>query len=55
MQLGVVNNTKGPFSGLMFGLINVAEHMTSGLQIGLVNVIRNKEKLKFFPLVNWRF
>jgi len=29
--------------------------MRSGLQIGLINIIKNKEKLKVFPIVNWLF
>jgi hypothetical protein len=29
--------------------------MTSGLQIGIINIINNKEKLKLFPIVNWKF
>jgi hypothetical protein len=55
VQFGLVNTTDGEFSGLMFGFINIAEQMSSGLQIGLINIIQNKEKLKFFPIVNWRF
>jgi len=55
VQLGLINMADGEFSGLMFGLVNVAEHMTSGLQIGLINIIENKDKMKFFPVVNWRF
>jgi len=54
VQTGIVN-TAGEFSGLQVGFVNIAEVMTSGLQIGFVNIIRNKEKLKFFPIVNWRF
>ena len=34
---------------------HIAETMRSGLQIGLINIIRNKEKLKIFPFMNWRF
>lgn len=55
VQLGFVNMTDGEFSGLMFGFINIAEQMSSGLQIGLINIIQNKDKLKFFPIVNWKF
>jgi len=55
VQLGFVNMTDGEFSGLMFGFINIAEQMSSGLQIGLINIIENKDKLKFFPFVNWKF
>ena len=54
VQLGLLN-TAEDFSGLQFGLINITETMRSGLQIGLVNIINNKEKLKVFPLVNWKF
>jgi hypothetical protein len=54
VQVGLLN-TADDFSGLQFGLLNIAETMRSGLQIGLVNIINNKEKLKVFPLVNWRF
>ena len=54
VQLGLIN-TSDDFSGLQFGLVNVAESMRSGLQIGLVNIIKNKDSLKFFPLVNWKF
>ncbi len=54
VQIGLVNMTDD-FSGLQVGLVNIAQTMRSGLQIGLVNVIQNKEKLKLFPLVNWRF
>jgi hypothetical protein len=54
VQLGFLN-TADDFSGLQFGIVNVAESMRSGLQIGLVNIIKNKEKLKFFPIVNWKF
>lgn len=54
VQLGLLN-TADDFSGLQFGLVNIAESMRSGLQIGLVNIINNKEKLKVFPIVNWKF
>ncbi len=54
VQFGLYN-TASDFSGLMFGVVNVAETMRSGLQIGLINIIKNKEKLKLFPIVNWRF
>jgi hypothetical protein len=54
VQLGLLN-TADDFSGLQFGLVNITQTMRSGLQIGLVNIIQNKEKLKVFPLVNWRF
>ena len=55
VQFGVVNMTTGEFSGLMLGFFNIAEQMSGGLQIGLINIIQNKEKLKVFPLVNWKF
>lgn len=55
VQFGALNMTDGEFSGLMVGFINIAEQMSSGLQIGLINVIKNKEKLKLFPIVNWKF
>ena len=54
VQLGWIN-TAEEFSGLQFGFVNITNTMTSGLQIGLVNIIKNKEKLKFFPIVNWKF
>jgi len=54
VQFGILNMADD-FSGLQLGLVNVAETMRSGLQIGLINIIQNKEKLKFFPIVNWRF
>jgi len=54
VQLGFLNMSDD-FSGLQFGFINITETMRSGLQIGLVNIIKSKEKLKFFPIVNWSF
>jgi hypothetical protein len=54
VQLGWLN-TADEFSGLQFGFVNITETMTSGLQIGLINIIKNKEKLKLFPIVNWKF
>ena len=54
VQLGLLNMSDD-FSGLQVGLVNITEVMRSGLQIGLVNIIKNKEKLKLFPIVNWRF
>ena len=54
VQFGLFN-TADDFSGLQFGLVNITEVMRSGLQIGLVNIINSKEKLKFFPFVNWSF
>ena len=54
VQLGIFNSSD-EFSGLQFGLVNITEVMRSGLQIGLINIIRSKEKLKFFPIVNWSF
>ena len=54
VQLGLFN-TSDDFSGLQFGLVNITQNMRSGLQIGLVNIIKSKEKLKFFPIVNWSF
>ena len=54
VQLGLLN-TADEFSGLQFGFVNITETMTSGLQIGLINIIKNKEKLKLFPIVNWKF
>ena len=53
-QLGWVN-TAGTFSGFQLGFVNITDNMTSGLQIGLINIIKNKEKLTFFPIVNWKF
>ena len=52
-QWGLVNITED-FSGFQLGFVNYAEKM-NGLQIGLVNIIKSKAKLKFFPIVNWRF
>ena len=54
VQLGLLN-TADDFSGLQLGFVNIAESMRSGLQIGLINIINNKEKLKVFPIVNWKF
>ena len=54
VQIGIFN-TSEDFSGLQFGLVNITEVMRSGLQIGLVNIIKSKDKLKFFPIVNWSF
>lgn len=54
VQLGWIN-TAEEFSGLQFGFVNITNTMTSGLQIGLINIIKNKEKLKLFPIVNWKF
>jgi hypothetical protein len=54
VQWGIVN-TADSFSGLQLGFVNIAESMRSGLQIGLVNIINNKDKLKVFPIVNWKF
>lgn len=54
VQVGFLN-TSDDFSGLQFGLVNITETMRSGLQIGLVNIIKNKDKLKVFPIVNWLF
>ena len=54
VQLGIVN-TAGEFSGFQMGFVNITEVMNSGLQIGLINIIKNKDKMKFFPIVNWRF
>ena len=54
VQFGVVN-TSDDFSGLQLGLVNITQTMRSGLQIGLINIINNKEKLKIFPIVNWKF
>ncbi|UCH83739.1 MAG: hypothetical protein JSW50_15025 [Candidatus Latescibacterota bacterium] len=54
VQLGLVNNTK-MLKGLQLGILNLADAADGGLQIGLVNVIKSKEKLKFFPIVNWSF
>jgi hypothetical protein len=54
VQLGLLNMSDD-FSGLQLGLVNITEVMRSGLQIGIVNIIKNKEKLKFFPIVNWLF
>ena len=48
-------NTADEFSGFQLGFVNITQVMNSGLQIGLVNIINNKEKLKFFPIVNWKF
>ena len=54
MQFGLLN-TSDDFSGFQLGVVNIAETMRSGLQIGLINIIKNKEKLKLFPIVNWKF
>ena len=54
VQFGWIN-TADEFSGLQLGFVNITNTMTSGLQIGLINIIKNKEKLKLFPIVNWKF
>lgn len=54
VQIGIVN-TSDDFSGLQLGFVNITQNMRSGLQIGLINIIQSKEKLKFFPIVNWSF
>jgi hypothetical protein len=54
VQFGILN-TAEEFSGLQLGIVNITQAMTSGLQIGLINIINNKEKLKVFPIVNWKF
>jgi hypothetical protein len=54
VQFGIYN-TSDDFSGLQVGLVNITQVMRSGLQIGLINIIKSKEKLKFFPIVNWSF
>ena len=54
LQWGLVN-TATEFSGFQLGFVNITDTMTSGLQIGIINIIKNKEKLKFFPIVNWKF
>jgi len=54
VQFGIYNKA-GEFSGLQLGLLNIVDNMTSGLQIGLINIINNKDKLKLFPIVNWKF
>ena len=54
LQWGLLN-TSDDFSGLQVGFVNITERMRSGLQIGLLNIIKSKEKLKFFPVVNWSF
>lgn len=53
LQLGLVNRA-GAASGLQLGLVNLARDM-KGLQIGLWNQIDSKERLKVFPIVNWKF
>ena len=53
-QLGLVNVNQGSFSGLQVSLVNVAEDLY-GIQLGLVNIIKSKDKLPFFPIVNWKF
>ena len=52
-QFGAFNSSSD-FSGFQLGLVNICDRM-NGLQIGLVNIIKSKEKLKFFPIVNWSF
>jgi hypothetical protein len=47
-------NSSSDFKGFQLGLVNICDRM-EGLQIGLVNIIKSKEKLKFFPIVNWSF
>ena len=52
-QMGLINRATD-MSGFQLVLVNYTKAMY-GLQIGLVNVIRSKEKLPFFPIVNWSF
>jgi hypothetical protein len=53
LGLGVINITDN-LRGAQIGLVNITNY-AHGLQIGLVNIIRTKEKLRFFPIVNWSF
>ena len=41
-------------TGAQVGLVNLTREM-GGLQIGLWNQISSKEKLRVFPIVNWKF
>ena len=52
-QLGFVNQASA-VHGLQLGIINFTERMR-GLQIGLWNQINEKENLRVFPFVNWKF
>jgi hypothetical protein len=51
----IAGTTNGNMQGLQTALYTKSGMGSSGVQIGLVNVINNKEKLKIFPIVNWKF
>lgn len=53
MQAGIVNMADS-VTGAQVGLVNFTREM-AGLQIGLWNQISSKEKLRVFPIVNWKF
>ena len=45
----------GDFTGAQLGwLASMTKGNMQGLQIGLINIINNKDKLKVFPIVNWK-
>jgi hypothetical protein len=54
LQTGVYTHSGMGSTGVQIGFFNTSDSF-SGLQIGLVNIIRSKEKLTFFPIVNWSF
>ena len=54
VQFGAIAINEGKFEGLMFSVFNMTEDMY-GVQIGLINIISSKAKLKFLPIVNWKF
>ena len=53
VQLAILNQAAS-VSGVQIGLANFTDDM-NGLQIGIWNQINNKEKLRVFPFVNWKF
>ncbi len=53
LQCGVVNEAES-VEGVQIGIVNITQYM-KGLQIGLWNQINEKEQLRVFPLVNWKF
>jgi hypothetical protein len=53
LQCGVVNQADS-VEGVQLGIVNFTRYM-KGLQIGLWNQIDEKDQLRVFPIVNWKF
>ena len=53
LQCGVVNQADS-VEGVQIGVVNLTRSM-KGLQIGLWNQIDEKDQLRVFPIVNWKF